>query len=110
MDQDMRQLHGELPDDLKVRGWELVRHESTRHRLLEAEWYDVVFRRPFDPGIDDESLPLMVRDNCRSWVRVRTNAARSASWNAAHHDAIGLMRAIDDRRVVQSVVYSGLQE
>jgi hypothetical protein len=103
MDHDMRQLHGELPEDLKVRGWELVRHESTLHRLPGVEWYDVVFRRPFDPDVDDESLTLMVRDNRRSYVRVCTNAARSASWNAAHHDAIGLMRSIDGRRVESSV-------
>lgn len=103
MDHDMRQLHGELPDDLKGRGWELVRYESTWHRLLGAEWYAVVFRRPFDPGVDDEGLTLMERDHRRSYVRVCTNAARSASWNAAHHDAIGLMRAIDDRRVVSPV-------
>ena len=103
MDHDVRQLHGDLPEDLKIRGWELVRHESTRHRLLEAEWYDVAFRRPFDAGVDDERVTLVVRDNRRNWIRVRTNDSRSSSWNAAHQDAIGLMRAIDGRRVVPSV-------
>jgi hypothetical protein len=55
--------------------------------------------RPFDPGVDDEGFSAMVRVNRRNYVRVSTNTVRSSSWDMAFHDAIGLMRAVDDRRL-----------
>ena len=103
MDHTARPMFEALPEDLEIRGWKLVRQESTMHRLLDAEWYAVVFMRPFDLGIDDERFSPMVRANRRNYVRISTNTSKSASWEEAFHDAIGLMRAVDDRRVVPSV-------
>jgi hypothetical protein len=91
-----------LPEDLEGRGWKQVRQESTLHRIRDTEWYAVVFMRPFDPGADDEQSSLVVRLNRRTYLRVSTNASRSASWDLAHHDAIGLMRAVDEQRALAS--------
>jgi len=93
-----------LPTDLDAHGWKQVRQESTVHRLQDAEWYAVVYMRPFDPDIDDENSSQVVRMNRRMYVRISTNAARSVSWGAAHTDAIGLMRAADNRTDVAPMV------
>lgn len=93
-----------LPVDLDAHGWKQVRQESTVHRLQDAKWYAVVFMRPFNPNIDDENSSQVVRMNRRTYVRISTNSVRSVSWVAAHDDAIGLMRAADNRSEVASMV------
>lgn len=85
----------ELPEDLTARGWKQVGYESTVHRLQDIAWYAMVFRRAFDPGIDDDASSLAVRMESRTYIRVSTNTARSTSWDAAYVDALDLMRAAD---------------
>ena len=95
MDHDARQLFQELPETLRARGWTNARQESTIHRLLGAEWYAVVFLRPFEPGVDDEDSPSVVRSNRRHFVRISTDSMRSPSWDQAFRDAIELMHKAD---------------
>lgn len=98
MDHDARQLFQELPDNLRTRGWTNARQESTIHRLPGAEWYAVVFLRPFEPGVDDETSVSVVRNNRRDFVRVSTDSLRSSSWDEAFRDAIELMHKADNPR------------
>lgn len=95
MDHEARQLVHELPDNLRTRGWTNARQESTIHRLPGAEWYTVVFQRPFEPGVDDEKQVSVVRSNRKDFVRVSTDSLRSASWDEAFRDAIKLMHQAD---------------
>lgn len=98
MDHEARQLFQELPEPLKVRGWTNSRQESTIHRLPGVEWYTVVFLRPFEPGVDDEDSPSVVRSNRKHFVRVSTDRLRSPSWDQAFRDAIELMHKSDQPR------------
>lgn len=89
---DRRDLR-KLPPDLMSMGWQWISTESAEMRRWDPPRYKVVYARPFEGGIDDERLA--VHRNGDVWIRV---SVESASWDGAHHDAIGLMRNADDRR------------
>jgi len=85
-----------IPDDLAAMGWEWVRSESNAVTRLATTWYKAVYARPFERGIDDERN--VVHHNGQLWIRVSTNQNHSVSWDAAHQEAIVLMREADSRR------------
>jgi hypothetical protein len=85
-----------LPPDLQAMGWLWVSPESAEHRTVGRTWYTVVYARPFELGIDNETLAHQHKGGV--WVRVSTNAIRSASWEEAYQEAIALMRDADARR------------
>jgi hypothetical protein len=86
-----------IPDDLKAMGWEWVPAESNAVTRWSRTWYKAVYVRPFDRNADNERA-VAVRQYNRQWyVRVSTNQFHSASWEAAHEQAIELMRDADAR-------------
>jgi hypothetical protein len=46
----------ELPPDLMAMGWHWVPAESAEHRTSGPTWYTVVYARPFEQVIDDDTL------------------------------------------------------
>jgi hypothetical protein len=93
MDLDAMRLLQEIPDDLKMQGWEWVRLESRTVKRLSTTWYKAVYARPFERGIDPDDSAHHHKGSW--WVRVSTNQLRSASWHEAHAQAIALMREAD---------------
>jgi hypothetical protein len=89
-----RHLH-RLPPDLEALGWRLV-FAREMYPTPAKVWFTAVYARPFEPGIDDDDL-AMHRDGSW-WVRISTDASRSASWDDALQDAIALMRHADAQR------------
>ncbi len=96
MDLDAMRLLQELPDDLKYRGWEWMRLESSVHKTVGARWFVAVYARPFERGIDQDHMAHHHKGG--RFVRVSTNQDRSQSWEEAYQDALRLMRAADARR------------
>ena len=86
----------ELPPDLMAMGWQWVSAESAEHRTSGPTWYTVVYVRPFEQVIDDDTLAYQNKGGW--WVRVSTNPIRSASWDEAYQLALALMREADARR------------
>jgi urease accessory protein UreF len=96
MDLDAMRLLQDIPDDLKMQGWEWVRTESRAVKRLSTTWYKAVYARPFERGIDPNDA---AHHHKGSWlVRVSTNQVRSASWGEAHTQAVMLMREADVQR------------
>ena len=93
-----QQVLAQIPDDLKAIGWEWVHSESNAVTTMSSSWYKAVYVRPFEQGIDNESVVTVVYQNDRRWVRVSTNQMQSRSWDAAHQQAIELMRGADAKR------------
>jgi hypothetical protein len=88
----------QLPDDLQARSWEWVKFESKPVMTRTGTWYQAVYVRPFDRDLDDERAVDVVQYSSQWCVRVTTQGAHSGSWEAAHRDAIALMRDADARR------------
>ncbi len=93
-----QQVLAQIPDDLKEMGWEWVHAESNPVTTMGSAWYKAVYVRPFEQGIDEEGAVTIVHRNDRRWVRVSTNQNRSVNWDAAHEEAIELMREDDAKR------------
>jgi hypothetical protein len=100
MDLDAMRLLQEIPDDLKMQGWEWVRTESGTADNLATTWYTAVYARPFERGIDPEESAHHHKG--RWLVRVSTDHQRSQSWAEASRHAIALMREADARRAGSS--------
>jgi hypothetical protein len=89
---------GELPSNLQVRGWSLVRQDS---RICEVSgprwyrWYIAVYQRRYEPSIDDDRLVSSMHDG---WIRVSTASLQSPSWVDAYTDAMQLMEEADRHR------------
>jgi hypothetical protein len=90
-----RYVLGDIPVDLRIRGWELVPSQSTVFVAFAGPRYQAVFVRPFDPAVDDEALRLRRRG--QDWVRISTGY-RATSWEEARRQAIALMHAADARQ------------
>jgi len=88
----------QIPDDLAAMGWEWVRSESEPVTTMGSAWYKAVYVRPFEQGIDDEGVVTVVHQSDRRWVRVSTAGNHSVSWDAAHEEALELMREADANR------------
>ncbi len=95
MDIDVVRRLRDLPADLRRRGWTFSIPESNMLGWGSSPRYNAVYLRPFEPGIDDAHSVPVVRRNARDVIRVST---RSATWEAAREDAIGLMRGFDGQR------------
>jgi O-methyltransferase involved in polyketide biosynthesis len=93
-----QQVLAQIPDDLKAIGWEWVHSESNAVTTMGSAWHKAVYVRPFEQGIDDEGAVTIVYQNDRRWVRVSTAGNHSVSWDAAHEEAIELMREADAKR------------
>lgn len=92
IDAQSLKLLRDLPDDLQERGWQFVVQGSSTLRSLVGLRYMAVYERPLDPDRDNERMVTTVHRNGRPFVHIST---RSGSWEAALHDAIELMRAMD---------------
>ncbi len=89
---------GQIPDDLKAMGWEWVPSESHAVTTMGSTWYTAVYVRPFEQSIDREGVVTIVYQHDRRWVQVSTAGTHHLSWEAAHEDAIALMREADTTR------------
>lgn len=91
------QLLGELPADLRDRGWALSPADSRRQGTQTTPWYRAVYVRPFADRLDRSggSWPIYDRRTRDRIVRISTFQDRSASWEDARRDAIRRMRALD---------------
>jgi hypothetical protein len=88
----------QVPHDLKALGWEWVKFESKPVTTTSRSAYTAVYVRPFDRHVDDERVVDVVQFNRQWCVRVSTSQHHSVSWEAAHEEAVALMRAADAKR------------
>lgn len=106
---------GNVPDDLRARGWEFVPHETRIYTTIWSQLHIAVYARPFDPDIDSDDAGerpgTVVVKNGRPFLRIVTNEQLNASWEEARQDAIARMRAADARRAseVGSIRHSGIE-
>ena len=87
-----------IPEDLTALQWEWIQIESTPVITMAGTWYKAVYVRPFERHLDDDRAIDVVQYSGQWCVRVTTQSAHSESWEAAHQDAIALMRDADARR------------
>lgn len=94
MNAETERMLADLPAALKARGWRFVKSAS-RMSYSSPPACVAVYLRRFEPDIDDARWSMLTM---YGFVRVTTDEAGGATWEAARADGIARMLEIDRSR------------